>query len=508
MFKLQWPISWRKDDHSDQQKATLEGGTMSSRGDGNLNIYGKPEALAVNAVNYSIFQSTPHWQSLSGMHSLFSLYESNPVFYAIVQIKARADSNKIYQVCNRDTDKVEPINTKKHIPAKLYKLLNQPNCLQNRWEFLKQKKIFKEICANTLTYANSSLGFKPSVESINSLWNVWPQYTKFKLTGKYFDAEKKSDIIQGWNFEYGRYKKDFSPEEILHQNMPNTDVKRGLIFGTATAYSLVKPYSNIEEGYSSRNVIIRNRGFRMAFTSDKGDANGRVPLHNQEKEILNKEMEGYGLMEGQSQFFYTSMPMRGIPIDQDVLKLGLFEEIATDAMMCCHGHGVPEILLKLYLSGATFENQKESLKRLYQDTIIPESEDDDIGLNNFFGLDDTDWYIRSSFDHIEYLQKSKKEEASASVTTSSYMERLFLIGGVTLNQWLASVGLPEIPTGNVRLMQMPEEERAFILQVLARVQAPKEEEEQQQNQNGQQQNGQNGQQQNGAKRNGALSHFF
>jgi hypothetical protein len=122
-------------------------------------------------------------------------------------------------------------------------------------------------------------------------------------------------------------------------------------------------------------------------------------------------MAKYGTLEGQSQFFFSPMPLNVVTVDQDVMKLGLFEEIATDAMVVANAYGVPEILLKLYIKGATFENQEASLRRLYQSTLIPEAEDDMIALSSFLGLDDTDWCIMADFDHVACLQESEKVRA-------------------------------------------------------------------------------------------------
>lgn len=441
---------------------------MTNTGHGKLSVYDRPGSFAPIFYNYSIFQNSAYWQRLTGMQSLFDWYHKNPVFYAIVQIKARASANRKFVVRNRKTGKLEPESTNKFIPAAIYHLLKSPNPMQSQWEWLKQKKIFMEVCGNSMLYANAPMGFKPSINNIKTLWNVWPQFMQFELTGKYFDATEKSDIIKKWKFEYGTYKKEFDPNEILHQNQPNTDVRDGLIFGRGTATTLIRPLSNIDMAYESRNVMMNNRGMRVILTSDKSDESGNVPLFPDEKKQVDDAMKDYGLLEGQKQFFFSTMPLKAVPIDQDVMKLGLFEEIAQDAMICCNAWGVPEVLLKLYLQGATFENQDIAVKRLYQDTLIPEAKDDDIALNTFLGLDDTEWYLESSFDHIPVLQKSKKEEAQASKDASAYLERLFLIGGITLNQWLSEIDLPELPNGNRTIMEMTHEERDHILSVLSK----------------------------------------
>lgn len=364
-------------------------------------------------------------------------------------IKAREYANMRFVVKNRSGDKIEPESTKKAIPAKIYKLLNNPNVMQKRWEFLQQRKIFREVCGNTMTYGNAGFGMKPDINTIAALWNVWPQYMEFMLTGKYFDAIEKTDVIKGWQFSYGDFKRPFNTDEILHQNNPNIDPTAGLIFGTPTAFSLIQPLSNIDMAYESKNVIMQNRGMRAIFTSDKGDASGKIPMTPAEKIEVQGEIKNYGALEGQKQFLFSNMPIKVTPIDQDVRKLGLSSDIAENAMLVCHAFGVPEILLKLYLSGATFENQESSLRRLYQGALIPESQDDIIGLNSFLGLDDTEWYIDASFDHVPCLQESEKLKAETNKTTSETAVQEFMKNLITLDEYRTRMGYGPMPVVEV-----------------------------------------------------------
>lgn len=388
---------------------------LSSKASLDTGVYGTmTRANRVGAtssfLNVMLFSNTPHWQKLNGMQDLFNWYHSNPVFFATVMIKAREYANMKIKVVHRRSGKVEPENTLKEIPRKIYQLFNRPNVMQNRWEFLMQRKIFEEVAGNSFTYGNFGMGFKPGINTVQALWNVWPAKMQFKLAGHYFEATQSSDVIREWKFEAGKYKKVWTPDEIMHRNKPNTEINDGLIFGRATAQSLYKPLSNIDMGYESRNVIMKNRGMRVILSSNKQDANGPISLLPEEKEVVDKQLKQYGLLEEQSQFFFTEYPLNATPIDQDVMKLGLFEEIATDAMVVANGFGVPEILVKLYLKGATFENQEASVRRLYQGALIPEAEDEMISWNNFLRTEETDWIIVGSFDHVPALQESENQK--------------------------------------------------------------------------------------------------
>lgn len=414
-------------------------------------------------INLSVFKDVPMWHSLSGFQSLVDWYISNPILGAVIDIKAREYANMRIRVRNKNTMELEPYSSQKQIPKRLYQIVNKPNATQYQWEFLQQRKILKEITANSFTYANWSMSTPQKLENLTALWNAWPQFMEVKLAGKYFSATQASDVIQGWRFKYGRYSQDWQTTELLHQNDPNVDPKYGLIFGTSKIYGLEKPLSNIDMAYESRNVMMRNRGMRVLLSSDKSDDSGAIPLLPDEKEAVEKAMKEYGTLEGQKQFFFSPVPLSVAQIKQNVKELGLFDEVATDAMIVANRFGVPELLLKMYLEGGTFENVEASYRRLYQGTIIPEAEDDMNSLSSFLGLDETDWELYGDFSHVSVLQKSEKDKADAALNTSKYMERLFFVGAITHNQWLEAVGQKTYPEGDKRIWEFTPEQLNVIL---------------------------------------------
>lgn len=416
-------------------------------------------------ISLNVFKDLPTWHTLSGFQSLIDWYISNPVLGATIDVKAREYANMRIKVRNKKTLEIEPEATQKEIPRRLYKFFNKPNPMQSQWEFLRQRKIFLEVCANSFTYANWSLLKAQKIENLTALWNPWPQFMEVKLAGKYFSATQAEDVIKAWRFNFGQYSQDWKPSEVLHQNSPNVDpVKYGLIFGTSNIYSLVRPLTNIDIAYESRNVIGQNRGMNVIVSSDKSDQSGRIPLLDDEKKSVQEALKEYGTREGQKQFFFSDMPLRATQIKINPKDLGFFDEVAVDAIAVAHKYGVPELLVKFYMEGGTFENIEASYRRLYQGTLIPESEDDMNSLSSFLGLDDTDWELFGDFSHVSVLQKSEKDKADANKNVSSYMERLFFAGAITHNEWLTALGLkPYGPDGNRRIYEFTPAQLEIIL---------------------------------------------
>ena len=427
--------------------------------------------------NFVIYNNRPTYIDISTVREYFNVYTTNPVFYSAVNIIAKAESNVKIEVWNKKTEQVEPISTTQKIPQKIYQLFANPNPLQSKRELFYQKSIFYNVAGNSYLYGNAPDNFNFDISSVQTLVNVWPQYMTYILAGGYFDALEISDIIKKWVFDAFNFKREFEPNEILHQNYPNTDFqthnfgsKTGVISGTSVIESLKVPLSNIMLAYESRNVIIKNRGMRAIFSSNKGDGTGRLPLLDTDKKTLQAEMKDYGTLEDQNQFLFTTMPINVDLIDQDVRKLGLFEEIVNDGMIVANALSVPTDLLKLDLKGATYENQDASMKRLYQDNVIPKTKEDFEAMNAWLGLNETEWQIRGSFAHLPILQENKEQNAKANEVTSKYYKDLFERGLVTVNEWLEAVEAKTVdqPWGENYIFELPENHRNFILSMMSK----------------------------------------
>lgn len=420
--------------------------------------------------SFAIYNNTPTYINTSSVREYFNVYNTNPVFYSAVNIIAKAESNVKVQVWNKKTEELEPESTTAKIPQKIYQLFKHPNPLQSKRELFYQKSIFYNVAGNSYLYGNVPNNFKMDISTIQTLVNVWPQYMTYILAGGYFNALTIEDIIAKWVFDASTFKRTFESDQILHQNYPNTDFqtkywgsKTGVISGQSVIETLTIPLSNIMLAYESRNVVIKNRGMRAIISSDKADTTGRVPLMPEDKLKVQEDIKEYGLLDDQNQFLLTTMPLKVDVIDQDVRKLGLFDEIVHDGMIVANALSVPTDLLKLDLRGVTYENQDASMRRLYQDNVIPRAKEDFDAFNSWFGLNDTEWEIRGSFEHLPILQADKEKAARANRQKSAYMKELFEKGAVTHNMWLTEVGLETYEGGDKRIWEFEPDQLDVIL---------------------------------------------
>jgi len=168
-------------------------------------------------------------------------------------------------------------------------------------------------------------------------------------------------------------------------------------------------------------------------------------------------------MEDQHHLLISAQPLKYQKMAMSVKELMLFEEIESDAIAIANSYGVPELLAKYYLKGGTFSNLDASEKRLYDSTIIPESKDFMVGLNNFFNTRELGIELIGSFDHLNILQINKKDEAQTNKIKGETALSAFKVGAITYNQYLAALDMPVDPKiGELRIWDLDESQRSAI----------------------------------------------
>lgn len=420
-----------------------------------------------------ISTAKPVWKNLSELIYLLNCYYDNPIVQAIINIKAEAFANMKFHVKDLKTKDVIPLEDYEADNGKLYDLLRQPNPLQSTFEWLRQFKVNREVFGNAYMYASVPVGWENNFtyQDITVINNLPPYCMAPVLTGQWLDATKKEDIISRYELSYFNGKKRIlNPNTILHLNDVNVKFDQNFTQGQSDLLALKMPITNIEKAYESRNVLITKRGALGILTSEmKDEAMGSLPLEEDQVEQVQKAFEKYGLMNDQYSQIISPMPLKYQKMAMSVKELMLFEEIESDAIAIAVSKGVPELLVKYYVKGGTFNNLDASEKRLYDSTIIPESKDDLIGLNNFLKTKKHGIELIGSYNHLNILQDNKKEEAETNKINSEIAEKAFRTGAVTYNVYLLAMGLPEDnEIGKKRIWDLSKEQLAAINNVNSR----------------------------------------
>lgn len=404
------------------------------------------QALTLIPPSTYITTGTPVWQNFSELIYLLDCYYQNPVVNAIINIKAEAFANMRFKVKDLKTEEIIPLHQYDADGGKLKQLLRQPNPLQTGSEWLRQLKVNYEVFGNGYVYGMVPIGWENNFtyEDIEVLNNLPPYCVSPVLTGNWLTATTKQEIISSYVLKnFNNKNKELHPNLVMHFNNVNIRFDKDFTQGKSDLLALTKPITNITKAFEARNVLIERRGPQGAWTSNlKDDAMGSIPLNDGQIDDVQKAFAKYGLMDDQYTQVISPMPLKFQKTGFSTKDLMLFEEIESDAIAVANSKSVPELLAKYYVKGGTFENLNASEKRLYDSTIIPETEDFMQNFNSFFNTESLGIEILGSFDHLNILQSNKKEEAETTEKHSQVAERAFRSGAINYNGYLEAIGQP------------------------------------------------------------------
>lgn len=402
---------------------------------------------------FTINTNQPIWINTTSMLEIAKIFNTNPVLYSIITTGANYMANgrvnirniKNGELITRDNARYDEALKKDNVVQKSFNLFDKPNPLSSKWEFLTNYLVTKWLFGNAFVYGNSPFE-RVDITTVETMWNVWPQYMSAILTGKYFSATKTDDIIKQWIWGLNGLGTNtkWRPDEIMHRKDVNISIDRqeDIVFGRSRVEALNRPLSNISLAYESENNVMSDRGARLIMTAGKDDA-GIVPITPNDKKRLQESFREYGLKDNQEQALIAEGVVNVTAVDQDIRKLGIFETIATDAMSVANAYKIAHDIVRYNLTGSTFENQNQAEKRTYQNAIIPEFNDFINDMNDWLKLRDYGWEYVPDWSHISVLQEDRREHAAANNLTNKAMMDAFNRGAITYNTWLTAIGLPE-----------------------------------------------------------------
>ena len=400
---------------------------------------------------------------------LLNSYKSNPIVNAVINIKANAFSNFRFKIEDLKTN--ELFYLKDAPDSNIKKLLTKPNPWQTSTEWKKMCKIHEGVFGNVYLYGSLPSGFtniKFSGDNVSVLNFLPPYLTKPIITGNWLDATELDEIVKEYHFTdvlRSNYLNKIPTKQVFHMNEPNITYDTQFVKGVSKLLSLSKPISNIDKAYESRNVLIKRRGALGYLTSDRksGDL-GTLPLQDDHIEQIQDAYSKYGLLDNQYGLMILNQPVKYQEMGKSVKDLMLFEEVESSAITISNAFGVPELLTKAYVNGGTFENLGASERRLYDSTIIPETEIFIDGLNDFLKTEELGLKIHASFEHVKVLQNSKKEESETNQTNEQTALSSFKIGAFTYNQYLQAIGQPnDTEIGEKRIWDLQPNQIAAIV---------------------------------------------
>jgi len=409
------------------------------------------------------------WLSLA---NLSDIYTGVSAIRIVADIKANAKANMRLTPVDL---KGEKITKESATPdqKKIISLIEMPNPMQSTWEFLRLNSLYKEIWGRTFVHANVANSFPVNGTTIKSLVSLPTQYTYPIYTGKIISPIQRSEIISKYELRFNGKVETFETEKILDRSDANINyiedvynTPNGLydVNSCSKLLSLKQEITIYVNALNGRNSNIKNGGARGIFVSGKKDALGIFNLTDKEKNSAQGELDKYGSMDNQKKYIVTTTPLQYQNIAFSPKELLLAEETYQAMVSIAGVFQIPSDLIRLDLSSSGKEAEKELLKRLYTQTIIPESKDTADDLNKFLKTEEFGMKFVASFDHLDFLQEDKKDESIKNRNINIAYRDMFKSGAITYNAWLRAMGLPEDRVyGEMRIFELAPEQQSVIL---------------------------------------------
>nr|DAP84368.1 MAG TPA: portal protein [Caudoviricetes sp.] len=396
------------------------------------NLFGTVPAYGGNRFSYV------------GQESAVKAYQECSPISSIINQKAWADALGQWSIKNV-AGKGKGKESDSEIARKIRILFERPNPVQSGTEFFMQVKIHTQAVGHCLIITgNKPVGF-PAYDA-KSWWIVPPNMYRVVesvfpdlRTGKVIDRVEVTIGGSAIPLAQGEYLlvKDVSPQ-FQWSAMSESRLK-----------PLSKEVSNIIGAMESRGVLIEQRGPTLVISSGNTDETGKIPLSPDEREALLKDFNTrYGLMREQFKAIITNSAVQVDAVGFNVKDLMLLEEVKDNIERVCDAYGFPFELISTQ-KGSTFSNGYNADKRLYQNTIIPESLLFVSQLSSWLQLASQGLELSKDFSHVAALQENKKEQSEARRILTESLDLAYKSGVITLNRYRELLGEEPTSDGNV-----------------------------------------------------------
>lgn len=317
----------------------------------------------------------------------------------------------------------------------LMRLLSKPNPLQTFMEFIQQADVLRQLKGGFFVYAPMPSGYS-DVAQAKAMWVIDPDYIEVETTGRIFMQTKEDEIIQRYYLNVGGTRTELKREHVLYIRDVNQNLQFGVngIKGKSRLTGISKSIENLVLAEEALYAMNKQRGPMGILANESKDVAGQIDLKPGEKEQIQKELiEGYGLSLAQAKIIITNASLKWQPISYNVDDLKLFDGMDQNIQFICDAFDYPYHLLSSQ-DGTTYENQKESRKSYYENSIIPMSMIYAQSFTEFFGIDIAGRKIVIDFEHMPIFKTAEKDKASALSLKVTALEKLYKIGAISMEE--------------------------------------------------------------------------
>lgn len=388
---------------------------------------------------------------------LHNAFYKCPPLAAIISKKASAFANGKFEVLNRETQ-----NYTRGKYKEWDYLLNKPNPMQNRIQFLKQLYAYNQIYGYCYAIPIYPVGFKDRPSSIWLLPN-WCLHVELKDKTRIPFTYTGQDSVRKIVFTWGGTDTELREEDLILFTDTTTTIDHCTWLPKSRLCALQDPIDMVRSTEEAGLTVIQKRGPLGLISDDSKDPLGNVAMSAEDKAAVQQGLQGYGLTRQQSQYIMTSQNLKWVPIGSSIADLQLSPMKLEAIRELCDGLDFPFPLMA-FSDQSTYNNIKTADRILYQNAIIPDSLNLVEQLNQGLKTPDQNIEFIISYEHVPALQDSEKEKgdgrkAMGDAALNEYKNNL-----ITKNRVLEIMGEDTVPGWDIYYFQSEEYQQQQNLQ--------------------------------------------
>lgn len=291
-------------------------------------------------------------------------------------------------------------------------LVAKPNPMQSWADVVYSLSVNDALYSNVFAYCPERTG------KIRNLIIPLPSNKmQVVLSGRVLKQMDREGMINGYKFEYDNDKIEaLELNDVLYITTPDG---MNIVNPTSRIDALKYPLSNIKASYHKRNVLLENIGAIGILSAQKSDLGGNIPMTPEERREIQKDWYN----RSKDELIITESQVDWKPMSYPTKDLMLFEELTSDKLAIMDAYGMNSNLFSTE-KGSTYTNVRDSIRMVYTDTIIPETQQMYNSMCHQFGLSDEGYTIVADFSHIPVLQEDEEKKATTLNTRADALTKI------------------------------------------------------------------------------------
>ena len=342
------------------------------------------------------------------VNDAWKLYIEIPELRAVIEKRASMMSSNKPCLYDKNGEKVE-----NHW---LMDMIHHPNAIQSWSDVVFSIGVQDALYSNVFCYSPKRTA------GIRNLFVPLPaDKVKIHLTGKKLKQMDAEDLVSKFTFKYD----DDTTESIDWEDMIYliTDDGMNIIKPVSRIETLRYPLSNIRAQYHKRNVLLENIGAIGILSAQNNDLGGAIPMTPEEKQKIQNDWYN----RQKDEVIITEANVDWKPMSYPTKDLLLFEELTADKLALIDAFGLSYNLFSQD-KGVTYTNVRDSIRMVYQDTIIPETQQMYDSIIKQFGLDKEGYYLKADFSHLPVLQDDEESKAVTQKIKAETLDKMVGMG--------------------------------------------------------------------------------